>query len=75
MAIVGVAICQLVVDKFHELGHAIFGLSQLVLEMLQVCPKMVCGVVLDREHGLFNMDWDRDGFNGGGKVSVGCCCI
>jgi hypothetical protein len=75
MAIVGVTICQLVVDKLHKLGHAIFGLAQLVFDTLQVYPNMVCGVVLDREHGPFNMDWDRDGFYYGGEVLVWCGCV
>ena len=75
MVIVGVAISQLVMYKIHELGHAIFGLAQLVLDKLHVCPNMVCGVVLDREHGLFNIDGDRDGFNYGGKVLMWCGCV
>ena len=66
MAIVCIASSQLVVYKLHELGHAIFGLAQLLLDMFQVDPNVVCGVVLDREHGLFNVDWDRDGFYDGG---------
>jgi hypothetical protein len=49
--------------KLHEVRHAVFSLSQLTLDSLQICAKVEGGILLYHKCHLLDVYGGGDGLN------------
>jgi hypothetical protein len=56
----------------HEVGHAVFCLAQLMLDLIQISSNVVRSMLLYCERDLFDVDGDWNGFNEGREVPMWC---
>jgi hypothetical protein len=63
VAVILITTGQLVMHKLHEVRHAVFSLSQLTLDSLQICAKVEGGILLYHKCHLLDVYGGGDGLN------------